>query len=226
MLAFIADVHGNYPALKAVIDEIHAQGCEKIFSLGDVAGYYCMINECADLLRRHNITNIMGNHDYYITHGTGCPRSTSANDCLAYQEKIILPEHLDWLRASPRQLLYEDINMVHGGWYDTLDEYMVNIPSDYFSPFEGNFFMSGHTHTQCLRTFQDKQYCNPGSVGQPRDGNPQAAYALLENGVIHLKRTPYDIDVIANKMKEAGFSEYYYENLYQGAAIGGRIFTA
>ncbi|MFW9882206.1 MAG: metallophosphoesterase family protein, partial [Candidatus Thorarchaeota archaeon] len=72
MIAIIADIHGNYPALKAVIEDIEKYNIDTIYSLGDVAGYYCMINECINLLRVKNVINIFGNHDLYIVNNKDC----------------------------------------------------------------------------------------------------------------------------------------------------------
>ena len=79
MIAIISDAHGNYPALKAVLSEIDKLNCGRIISLGDVSGYYCMVNECIDEFRRRNIVNLMGNHDYYVLGRVDCPRSYTVN---------------------------------------------------------------------------------------------------------------------------------------------------
>ena len=89
MIAVISDVHGNYPALMAVLKKIDELGCKKIISLGDVSGYYCMINECIEEFRKRGITNILGNHDYYILGFGECPRSYTVNKITEYQRKII-----------------------------------------------------------------------------------------------------------------------------------------
>jgi hypothetical protein len=75
---------------------------------------------------------------------------------------------------------------------------------------------------QLLARFRNKCYCNPGSVGQPRDGDPRAAYALFDEGSIVLKRVSYDIDRIAEEMGRVGFEKYFFENLYCGRRIGGK----
>ena len=62
-IALISDIHGNYPALQAVIERVRKENCDLILSLGDIAGYYCMINECIDLCQKNEIVNILGNHD-------------------------------------------------------------------------------------------------------------------------------------------------------------------
>lgn len=221
MIAILADVHGNYPALKAVLDEIDSLGCKTIISLGDVAGYYCMINECIREMRSRNIINLMGNHDSYLVSNKRCPRSNSANYCLKYQEKIIFKENLEWLRNSRPSLLLDGISFVHGGWADPVDEYLYEITSDYFSGKKGSYFVSGHTHVQVLAKLKHQIYCNPGSVGQPRDGDRRAAYAIYNHGIFTLKRVDYNIDVIALEMENAKFEPYYYQNLFIGSRIGG-----
>lgn len=223
MLAIISDVHGNYPALKAVMDEIDHLECEHIVSLGDVAGYYCMINECIDLMRRRNTVKLMGNHDDYLVRNTPCPRSNSANKCLDYQRLIITSENLQWLADAVESVKLNNISMVHAGWNDSLDEYLYELSVEYFADKQEKYFFSGHTHVQMVAELGDKTYCNPGSVGQPRDGDWRAAFAVLHNEQVYLKRVEYDVDFIATTMKNAGFDSYYYSNLYEGTRIGGQI---
>lgn len=223
MIAIISDIHGNYPALQAVLADIDGRGCDQVISLGDVAGYYCLINECIETLRNRGITNLLGNHDNYLTTGESCPRSHSANRCLEYQRKVISQENLAFLRQSPTDLKLGDIRLVHGGWRDPLDEYLLRIERSYFEGLSGRFFFSGHTHVQALVSLGEKTYCNPGSVGQPRDGNPRAAYALFDGEDVTLVRVAYDVDAIAMAMRNAGFSERLYDNLYSGTRIGGEL---
>lgn len=225
MIAIIADVHGNYPALKAVFEDIESLGINGIYSLGDVSGYYSMINECIELLRNKEVPNIMGNHDYYLANAEPCPRSNAANICLNFQRKIIALENLKWLKKSLPVIEMGNMRMVHGGWRDYREEYIYNAEEAYFDGMEGEYFFSGHTHVQFLKKFGAQTYCNPGSIGQPRDGDNRAAYALIDNKKreIILKRISYSIDEIALHMKANGFDAYFYENLYNGSRIGGAI---
>lgn len=225
MIAIIADVHGNYPALKAVLEDVDSFGVKKIYSLGDVAGYYSMINECIELLRNKGIPNIMGNHDYYLTNSEPCHRSNAANICFNFQRKVIAPENLNWLKKSFPIIEMGNMRMVHGGWHNYREEYIYNVEEAYFNNLEGKYFFSGHTHVQFFKKIGNQAYCNPGSIGQPRDGDNKAAYALFDNdkGKIILKRISYPIDEIALHMKENGFDAYFYENLYNGSRIGGII---
>jgi putative phosphoesterase len=214
--AFISDIHGNYEALKAVLAELDRLGFESVYCAGDVVGYYPQVNECCQALRARRIPCVLGNHDWYMAGGGFCPRSRSVNDCLDYQRTIIEAQHLDWLRSFPAQMDIGEIRMVHGGWADPIDEYLEPSAA-YFQRVQGRVFLSGHTHHQTLQYFGDKIYCNPGSVGQPRDGDPRAAFATYDAGEFRLHRVEYDMRKVFELMEAAGFSDYYYGGLKTGA---------
>jgi predicted phosphodiesterase len=191
-------------------------GIDEIYCLGDTVGYYTEINECCDELRKRNIKSVMGNHDWYIAANSFCPRSHSVNNCLEYQKKIISEENHAWIRSLPVFLTNQNLFMVHGGWADPIDEY-INPSEEYFAKVDGKYFTSGHTHRQIVKQFKDKVYCNPGSVGQPRDGDPRAAFATFDGENFNLYRVEYDISRVGKLMEKAGFSGYYYECLLSGA---------
>jgi len=220
MIGLISDVHGNFPALRAVLAELDRLGCWAIVSLGDVAGYYCQVDRCVEELERRGVVNVMGNHDHCLVSGEPCRRSRSANLCLAYQRRVVTAAHRAWLARSKPFVNLGGIAMVHGGWRDPLDEYLHDVDAMYFERMAGLFFASGHTHVSLLRRFGDKTYFNPGSVGQPRDGDPRAAFAVFHDGTVELRRVAYDIDETARAMRDAGFGDHFYGNLYQGRPIG------
>lgn len=220
MIAVISDVHGNFPALKAVLEEIDKLGCEKIISLGDVAGYYCAVNECIDEFRRRSIINMMGNHDSYLLGLGKCPRSLTVNQCIDYQRKIITVKNIEYLKKSPLAYLNNTISARHGGWSDPIDEYIENFDFSITKGSVVNIFCSGHTHIQKIQKQSDKTYFNPGAVGQPRDGDAKAGYAIIDSDLkIHLCRVQYDIEEIVNWMNEAGFSSRVSDCLYKGEKI-------
>jgi putative phosphoesterase len=214
-IGIISDIHGNYEALKTVLRELDNMRVSEIYCLGDVVGYYSQVNECCDELRARRIPSLMGNHDWYMAGGGFCPRSKSVNDCLAYQRKVITVENVNWLQTFSIQKRIANIHMVHGGWADPIDEYLQ--PSEeYFERIEGEIFISGHTHIQTLEEYKNKTYCNPGSVGQPRDNDPRAAFAVYD-GNITLHRVEYNMQVVFDLMDKAGFNDYYYGGLKTGA---------
>jgi putative phosphoesterase len=216
-MAFISDIHGNYEALKAVLAKLDEFGISDIYCAGDTVGYYSQINECCQELRNRNIPSVMGNHDWYMAGGGFCPRSKSVNDCLDYQRKIIDKENLNWLENLPVRIqVNHEIQIVHGGWGNPIDEYLKPT-QEYFRQVLGRIFISGHTHVQTIQRFEDKLYCNPGSVGQPRDGDPRAAFAIFDGEQFKLHRVEYDMQKVFDLMNAAGFNDYYYGGLKTGA---------
>lgn len=215
-IGLISDIHGNYEALKQVLSELDRMNIKEIYCLGDVVGYYSQVNECCDEIRLRNIPCLMGNHDWYVAGGGFCPRSKSVNDCLVYQRKVITPENVEWLKTFAVQMQVGNMRLVHGGWADPIDEYLLEPNEEYFSKVKGEVFASGHTHIQSLYKFQGKTYCNPGSVGMPRDNDPRAAFAVYDGEFI-LHRIEYDVQKVFDHMAKAGFSDYYYGGLKTGA---------
>ena len=221
MIAIISDVHGNYPALKAVLNKIDQLGCEQIISLGDVSGYYCMVNECIEEFRRRKIINILGNHDFYTLGRGDCPRSFTVKKCTEYQRRIITSENINYLMESVDYLDTKLFSARHGGWRDPLDEYIEEFNFSIAKDFKTSLFCSGHTHIQCMKEKGHIVYFNPGSVGQPRDEDCRAGFAVINDTGVQLYRVDYDINQIAAAMESAGFEQRTYECLYKGTKIGG-----
>ncbi|MGD9608389.1 MAG: metallophosphoesterase [Desulfovibrionaceae bacterium] len=219
MIGIISDIHGNLPALQAVLAALAALGADRLVCAGDVAGYYPFINECCQCLREAEALVVQGNHDFYLATGTPCPRSRSANDCLAYQARVITPENRAWLGSLAPAGRLEDMEIVHGGWRDPLDEYLVPDAA-YFRALEGRRFVSGHSHVQTLWQGEGAVWCNPGSVGQPRDGDPRAAFATFDGEAFTLHRVAYPVEQTMAAMARAGFNDYYFRNLAHGLRIG------
>ena len=130
-LAVISDIHGNYPALRSVFNDIDKAGISDIICLGDIVGYYCQVNECIDLIRKREILCLMGNHDYYMVSGTYCD-SRTVRMCIDFQKTIIRQDNLEWLTTLSPKHDTETISFRHGGWKDALEERIS----------EFNFFIS------------------------------------------------------------------------------------
>jgi len=222
-IAVISDIHGNYPALKAVLDDIDSDGIEDVICLGDIVGYYCQVNECIDMLRERKIYSLLGNHDYYMISGTCC-NSRTVKMCIDYQKTIIRQDNIEWLSSLKPEYDTRDISFRHGGWKDAVEERISLFNFSWVKDFSQKMYFSGHTHIQGIQEDKTsgKIYCNPGSVGQPRDDKPSAAYAVVgSDGKIELRRVDYDIDEVVNKMKEAKQGEWIWKGLYTGEKVGG-----
>ena len=222
-LAVISDIHGNYPALKSVLRRIDELGIKDIICLGDVVGYYCQINECIDELRSRGIYTLLGNHDYYMISGTCC-NSKTVKMCIDYQKTIIREDNYEWLKTLMPSYDTEVVSFRHGGWKDAVEERIKDFDFSVVESCTQSFFFSGHTHIQGIQKNETsgKIYCNPGSVGQPRDDKPSAAFAVIgSDGKIELRRVDYDIDEVVNRMKEAKQGEWIWKGLYTGEKVGG-----
>ncbi len=222
MHAILSDIHANLPALEAVVADARTRGCTRFLSLGDVAGYGPQPGECIDLLQKLGASNILGNHDSYITLNENCPRSRVVSQIIGYQRTVMTQSQISWLRSSCDSVFDNGALFVHGGPLDVRDQYLYEI-SRLIVPDGVRWLFSGHTHVQILVDFGDRGYCNPGSVGQPRDGDNRAAYATYDGSMPQVHRVGYDIDRTVSAMKAAGFEPFCYENLYTGAQIGGRV---
>ena len=222
-LAVISDIHGNYPALRAVLDDIDNNNVDEIICLGDVVGYYCQVNECIDLIRERGVLCLIGNHDYYMISGTCC-ESKTVKMCIDYQSTIIREDNLKWLKSLGPDYDTNEISFRHGGWSDAIEQRIKVFDFDLVKDRSQKLFFSGHTHIQGIQKDElgEKVYCNPGSVGQPRDDDPRAAYAIVNaDESIELRRVEYNIDEIVRQMKLANQGDWIWKGLYTGEKVGG-----
>lgn len=224
MMAIISDIHANVAALEAVLADIDAQGCDEILCLGDVIGYNAEPEECVQLLMRRGIPNILGNHDSYITTGRNCERSRVVAEIIDDHRSRLSAESIDWLKLSLGAIRRDDVLFLHGGPEDPVDQYIYEVDEALF-PEGVSILFAGHTHVQCCIRLGGKTFCNPGSVGQPRDGDPRAAYAILDGRDIHLRRVAYDVARTIEVMDERGYEPYKSRGLAVGAQINGKIST-
>jgi putative phosphoesterase len=221
--AILSDAHGNFPALCAVLDEVHRLDCKRILFLGDSTGYYAQPAQCIDVLRERNAIQLLGNHDWYLTSGSSCDRSQLVSSLIKHQRKEVMGDRLSFLSSLSSSYEEANISCVHGSWKNPLDEYIYDITEEML-PGRFQYYFAGHTHVQFASKLGSKIFCNPGSVGQPRDGDPRAAFAVLDNSQIELHRIDYDINATVKAMQEAGYkNSVLWENLYLGSQIGGRI---
>lgn len=232
----LSDLHGNLTALEAALAAAKG-GWDRVVCLGDVVGYGPDPDEVTSLLRNLGAVTIRGNHDKAVTELMATDDfNPVARAAVNWTRTQLSNENLDWLAALP-QGPFEAVDMVlvHGAFQDE-DEY-VFTPSQALeglldSTLPVTFF--GHTHHQggfsyrdtqlevlqvhprenedrcALRLDADKRYLlNPGSIGQPRDGDPRAGFALadLQNGVVEFHRVAYDVEQVQARMRAARLPE-------------------
>jgi putative phosphoesterase len=228
-IAIISDVHGNLPALNAVLEDIKNKKVDKVYCLGDLVGYYCYFNEVIQKLIDFKIPSIMGNHDYAIVHNSGkIDRSKTCSKILQWQLNQASSHTLDFLRSLPTEMVLKlgdkSIFLVHGGLIDPVDEYLYDVNDEYFTQnaFEHDVLFTGHTHLPSFKKFYSgKTWVNPGSVGQSRDFDNRACYVIVNDSLdFEFVRVGYDYKMVIEQMAILGFDEYISEVLVNGKKIG------
>ncbi len=217
-VAVIADVHANLPALEAVLAEI---GDMDIFSCGDLVGYNPFPNETVELIQRRGITGIMGNHDYAVVSGDYTRFNAPAKKAAEWTRGILSNDNLKYLASLPKSYEDDRFSAFHGGPRDPLFEYLFqNASEEILNSFLGksSTLILGHTHLPFVCKLDGKLILNPGSVGQPRDRSPLAAYAVLnlEANSAVIRRVKYDVEVVAREIRKQGLPIEFAERLYSG----------
>ncbi|MFC6721580.1 metallophosphoesterase family protein [Halobacteriaceae archaeon SHR40] len=209
-VGLISDVHGNAVALEAVLDDMGA--VDTVVCAGDIVGYGPSPEECLDTVRGRDIPTVEGNHERAVVAG----RPYESGDRYAW--KTLSESDLQWLEARPRERLLFDgrLKVVH----DHPDERNRYTIPEAFDPalLDGeDVLVLGHTHIQHAEVFDEGIVVNPGSVGQPRDGDPDAAYAIvdLDELTVDLRRVSYDIERVQQRIRDAGIAEHNAERLAQ-----------
>lgn len=228
-IAIISDIHGNLPALEAVLHDIKEKGINDIFCLGDLVGYYCFHNEVVTLIRERNIRCLLGNHDFAIIKNKGViERSKTCTKILTWQLETLTKENLEFLTTLPDKIeetIFEkNLFFVHAGLIDSIDEYIFDISAEYLEKnnFKQDVLIHGHTHLPNYKTFFNGKICfNPGSVGQPRNGDPRSSYLIIDsNWNFEFVKIAYNVDLVIQSMKSNGFEDYITQPLITGKKIG------
>jgi putative phosphoesterase len=216
-VAVISDIHSNKVAFDAVLDDL--PDVDAVVCAGDVVGYNPWPAECVAAVRRREIPTVMGNHDRAVSSGTAFRFNSMAAAGVEHARDQLDDDAVAWLADLPdaRTVLDGRLKLVHGH-PDDPDRY--TYPEE-FSPSmldDEDVLVMGHTHVQGHEIFDDGIVMNPGSVGQPRDSDPRAAYALvdLDDLSVEERRVGYDIDSVMEAVKEADLPDRIGERLYEG----------
>lgn len=218
-IALISDIHSNLPALKAVLDAIDV---DQILCAGDIVGYYPYPNEVIELVKEHGIASIYGNHDKAVITGDTSWFNPIAASAIEWTRDNISQNGMKFLEKLPAQLTFDNVAIVHGSPHDP-DEYVYPTTSPtrlekFLDQVSKKVLVLGHTHVQWSLELGDQKIINPGAVGQPRDGNPKAAYAILDSKSeeFTMHRIGYDVEETASKTLEVGLPQHLARRLFFG----------
>jgi predicted phosphodiesterase len=240
-IAIVSDIHGNRHAFEAVLDAIGASDCEEMWCLGDLVGYGAEPDACVALARQHAAVCLAGNHDLGVR-GTIPLEQFSRGAALAatWTQQQIEPETLEYLNGLEPLNLDEPVGLYHASPRDPVWEYVL-------SPLQAELCLDaqaqrisliGHSHVALsfsrfpgaaatgetrgadeeLDLETGEWLVNPGSVGQPRDGDPRAAWLELDTAAWRsiYRRTEYDIAGAAAAIRAARLPDSLAERLLYG----------
>ncbi len=228
--AIISDIHANLSAFTAVLKDIEQQGgVEKVWCLGDIVDYGPQPHECIKLLGQTDNICVAGNHDLAAI-GKADPAAFNPDAVKSCRWTVqhLRPADIHYLNKLPSVVQEGDFTLVHASPRDPVWEYLTStaIAQENLAHFKSPFCLVGHSHLPLVFSFDESGACsakqfppsaglvlgserliiNPGSVGQPRDGDPRASYAIYdrETNQISLHRVPYDIYAPQEKMVKQG----------------------
>lgn len=237
--AILSDIHANLEAFQAVLADAQKQNCTHYVCLGDVVGYGPNPKECLELVRRLDCPVILGNHDEYCASSldlTGF--NPMAADAIRWTRERLSSEEKQWLRSLKYVRTVESFTIVHATldlpekWAYVFDKLAAAASFNYQHT---AVCFNGHTHvpiafvrgpagiqgglyTRIKIEVGRKYFINVGSIGQPRDRNPKAAYVIfdLPDNLIELRRVDYDIVATQKKIRAAGLPESLAQRLEHG----------
>ena len=238
-VAVVSDVHGNLVALRAVLD--HAGLVDAVWCLGDTVGYGPEPDACIRELRAREHLAVAGNHDWAAVGKMGTEEfNPLAAAAASWTTAQLSSESREYLLLLPQRRTEGDYTLVHGSPRNPIWEYVLDARTAVanFPHFQTPFCLIGHTHVPSyfvLRGGQvDVEYAtsgleleldragryilNPGSVGQPRDENPEASYLLLDTNARRVvwRRVPYDVTATQAEMERHGLPRPLIDRLAVG----------
>lgn len=220
-MLFISDVHSNYIALKEVLEQEDKN--EKIIHAGDVVGYNPYPNETISIFKQYNVISIAGNHDKSILSGDFSNFNDLAKVAGIWTRNALNSENLRYLATLKSSIVLNVDNkklVVHHGAPFDEDYYIYeeNVSDSLLEYDHADILLLGHTHIPYIRKFGAKMICNPGSIGQPRDGDNRAAYIIIntETMDIELKRVQYNIREVIDKIEGMGLPAFLGIRLLYG----------
>jgi len=237
-IAVITDIHANLPALKASLDAIDASDVDEVYCGGDLVGYGPHPDEVCALIQERGIPTIYGNYDYAIARDLddcGCAYVTQHDRELGQRSVAWTLAHTgqdakDFMRGLPFDLHFalgeQQVHLVHGSPRKVNEYLFEDKPTSLYERLakaeEAQVLVFGHTHKPWIHEYLGVLFVNCGSVGKPKDGDPRAAFVILEadeQGPVRasIQRVPYDAETVAREVAAAGLPGEYAEKLVAAA---------
>ncbi len=237
----ISDIHANLPALQSVLMDA-AGAYDMVWCLGDLVGYGPNPNQCVERIASLPSVVIAGNHDWgVIGRADLLVFNTHARQALYWTQMELGEEYQEYLRSLPATVRVGDVLLAHGSVRDPIWEYVLDVHTAQVS-FELDTFqvcLVGHTHIPLMFEWLDARnevrillpdweapvqlegrrlIVNPGSVGQPRDGDPRASYGILDTDAMtfQYRRVAYPVEITQEQMRARGLPQRLIDRLELG----------
>jgi predicted phosphodiesterase len=238
--AILSDIHANLEGLTQVLSALREDSIDSYYCLGDIVGYGANPNECIDEIRNVSPVFLAGNHDCAAAGLLPLDYfNTYAQEAMAWTQGVLTEENKDFLKSLELVFKDEQMTMVHGTLNDPGDfNYMFNsgIARETFDCMQTDVCFVGHTHVagvfvqdaerrvyfnarRLISIERGKRYIiNAGSVGQPRDYDPKAAYCVFDTDrmTVEIKRSAYDVAGARRKILDIGLSRFLADRIIAG----------
>ena len=237
--ALISDIHSNLEALNAVLDALLKERIDQYICLGDIVGYAADPNRCTEIIRQVAETTVLGNHDSAAVDGTSIEGFNAlARAAISWTTDTLSSKNKKYLESLDTNMVFEGGLVVHSSPSDpTSWRYIFSVDDAKmeFQHFTGRACFVGHSHQPVTFVYsknrvildtrpgldiedENRYIINVGSVGQPRDLDPRASYAIYDTDqkTVEIKRTEYDIEVVRTKIIKAGLPRFLGERLLAG----------
>jgi predicted phosphodiesterase len=240
-VAILTDIHGNRPAFEAALAAAEVAGVDELWCLGDLVGYGAEPDACIVLAREHAVVNLAGNHDLAVCGQISLEEfSRGAALAATWTRDNVDPDNLRWLGELEPQAVEDGIGLYHASPRDPVWEYVLStlLAELCLDAQRQRICFIGHSHVALsftrlegapatgetraggadIELSKGEWLINPGSVGQPRDGDPRAAWLLFDTATSTARyyRTDYDIASAQAAIRAAGLPDSLAERLQYG----------
>lgn len=226
-LLVVSDIHSNLHALRRVLED--AGGFDVAICAGDIVGYGPDPRECVMTAAELGFMCVAGNHDAAVVTGNTSGFNPYAADAVSINGRLLDGESRAWLRDLPTEIniVFEGVKVAvfHGSPRDPLNAYVFPAEAkqraaEFLDLTGADLLILGHTHVPFVHRYHRRMMVNPGSVGQPRDGDPRSSYLVIDlvegiAAVAH-RRVKYDMEAVAERMGRLGLPDALAARLFHG----------
>ena len=230
-ILILSDIHANWFALEAILDK---ESYDALIFLGDVVDFGPSPRDCIKFLMKSSkarFWGVRGDHDHAMAYGINskCPGELNSISAVTREwgEGFLSSEEVGFLRRLPinNEFIIDNMNfeLFHGIDIDPQHFTGITYCNDNDQESERSFILVGHSHKPSIKTVGNTIILNPGSAGQPRDFNPRASYAVIEDGIPYIRRVSYDIERTVNDLERSDLPKILTNKLTTMLYNGGLV---